>query len=175
MSLILLRHTQPKVATGTCYGQTDLDVCDNFNFEVGRIISELPEVDLLVTSPLRRCRVLAEAIAAHRGLLAQIDTRVQEIDFGTWEGVPWSEIPRAEIDAWADCFMHARPHGGESVAMLHCRIQGALAHYQNNGLRTLIVTHAGVIKAALAQGRMAADFATTVDFGCFVALPPAQA
>ena len=49
------------------------------------------------------------------------------MDFGRWEGLPWSAVPRAELDAWAADLMHARPHGGESVAMLLARTRRALA------------------------------------------------
>lgn len=166
--MILLRHTQPDVAPGTCYGRTDLGVSATFDVEAARIISELPVFDLLISSPARRCRALADAIARHRDLQVQVDDRVQEMNFGSWEGMPWSKIPRDEIDAWADSFMHARPHGGESVSMLHQRTRDALAHYRRLNLRTVIVTHAGFIKAALATGDTASDFDTTVDFGCFV-------
>ena len=60
------------------------------------------------------------------------DERLREFDFGTWEGVRWDAIPRAELDAWAADFFHARPHGGESVHMLRERVETAIA---DDGLR----------------------------------------
>ena len=85
-------------------------------------MAALPRADRLVSSPLERCRRLAERIGAARGLVPVVDERLREFDFGTWEGVPWESIPRAELDAWAADFLHARPHGGESVQMLHERV-----------------------------------------------------
>lgn len=166
--MILLRHTQPDIAPGTCYGRTDLDVSADFDSEAARIIAELPAFELLVSSPAKRCLALADAIAAHRNLEMHIDDRVQEMNFGSWEGVLWSQIPREELDAWADSFMDARPHGGESVSMVHRRTRAAMDYYRSMNLTTLIVTHAGFIKAALASGDTVADFETAVDFGCFI-------
>ena len=168
MSVILLRHTQPDVAPGTCYGRTDLNVSANFALEAERIDAALPAFELLVSSPAKRCRALAETIAANRQLEVHIDDRVQEMHFGSWEGVPWSKIPRNEIDVWAESFMDARPHGGESVSMVHRRTRDAMDYYRRLDVTTVIVTHAGFIKAALASGDTVSDFDTAVDFGCFI-------
>ena len=80
------------------------------------------------------------------------------MDFGRWERVPWNDIDRTELDAWAADFFHARPHGGESVAMVSERVGSALADYRRSGVSHAVVTHAGIIKAARAaagsRGRM---------------------
>lgn len=75
-----------------------------------------------------------------------------EMDFGRWEGVPWDRIPRAELDAWAADFDHARPHGGESVAIFAARVEAALSALRD-GTPTLIVTHGGVMKVAAGRLR----------------------
>ncbi|MEM1088480.1 MAG: histidine phosphatase family protein, partial [Pseudomonadota bacterium] len=87
-----------------------------------------------------------------------------------WEGVAWDDIPRDEIDEWAEDILHARPHGGESVAMLRDRSRTALKGWQSRYERLLIVTHAGVIKAALANSDTASDFAVKIDFGAHVTI-----
>lgn len=150
MALILLRHTRPAVAEGTCYGRTDLDLAADFPAESARIASELPDITRILSSPLSRCLRLARAIGAARDLPVTPDPRLIEMDFGTWEGRPWSAIPRPEIDAWRDDFLAARPHGGESVQALAARVADALAEAATGTVPVLIVTHAGVIKAALA-------------------------
>lgn len=68
--------------------------------------------------------------------------------FGCWEGRAWGEIPRGELDAWAADLQRARPPGGESVAMRLARIWRAIGRLPPGG-RTLVVTHAGPIRAAL--------------------------
>ena len=161
----LVRHTRPAVPTGVCYGMTDLKLASTFDDEAASVLVALPSADRLVTSPLHRCRQLAERIGTVRALEPVVDDRLREMDFGTWEGVPWESIPRAELDAWAADFFHARPHGGESVHMLHERVDSALVDYRRSGVSHLLVTHAGVIKAALAQSGHPDGWRVTVDFG----------
>ncbi|NQY13354.1 MAG: alpha-ribazole phosphatase family protein [Henriciella sp.] len=170
MALILLRHTTPKIAAGICYGRTDLDVADTFLVEAERAYNALPKLDHIVTSPLTRCRRLANYVSERLRLPLEVDHRVREMDFGSWEGQAWSAIPRHELDKWASDFYHARPHGGESVAMLHKRTMEALTCWNQADRIGLMVTHAGGIRAALSRGETAGDFQTNVDFGAFVSI-----
>lgn len=149
MSLILLRHTRPVGAAGLCYGRTDLLPDDSFDAEVARLAESLPPFERIVTSPLTRCRWLAEALGARRAVAPEADDRLVEMDFGRWEGLSWDAVPRAELDAWAADFLQARPHGGESVADLGARATAALREAAASRRPTLVVAHAGVIKAAL--------------------------
>ena len=172
MGLTLLRHTTPTVEPGTCYGRLDLDLAASFADEFAAVASSLPNVDHIVSSPLKRCRRLADFLADRYEVPKTFDERLQEMHFGAWEGKLWRDIPRAELDAWAADFMHARPHGGESVADLRERTAAAIRELQIMRGRTLVVTHAGVIKAALAAGETAEDHNTQIEFGGFVTLPP---
>lgn len=174
MSILMLRHTQPLVAPGTCYGQTDLDVADSFEQDADAVLETLPEVDAIVSSPLTRCRKLADRVAAHFERSVRLEHRLMEMNFGRWEGLAWNDVPRSELDAWADDFNRARPHGGESVADLKARVDAALADIRERETSTLIVTHAGVIRAALAQGADAHHFQTPIDFGEMIRLPETQ-
>ena len=172
MHLILVRHTRPLVAANVCYGVTDLDLAPTFDDEAARVVEALPPAERLVTSPLHRCRRLAERIGAARSLTLVVDPRLREMDFGAWEGVAWDAIPREELDAWAADFLHARPHGGESVQMLHERARSAVADYRRSGLSHIVVTHAGVIKAVRAKSGRPDAWKGNVDFGGTVRLPP---
>ena len=172
MQLILVRHTRPLVSGNVCYGVTDLELASTFDDEATRIVDTLPPAQRLVTSPLQRCRRLAERIGAAQSLTPVIDARLREMDFGAWEGVPWDAIPRAELDAWAADFHHARPHGGESVHMLFERARAAVADFRRSGLSHIVVTHAGIIKAVRAQSGHPDAWKSNVDFGGAVRLPP---
>lgn len=167
----MLRHTTPRVAPGICYGHTDLDVADSFDQEAAQVLERLPDVGAIVSSPLQRCRKLAERIAVHHNLSVELDARVMEMDFGTWEGRAWSAIPRSQLDEWAANFFRAQPHGGESVEALKTRVDAALLDIQSTQVQTLIITHAGVIRTALAKGTGAQDFQTEIGFGELVCLP----
>ena len=171
MRVTLVRHTQPAVSDGVCYGATDLDVAPTFEAEAAQVVEALPPAMRLCTSPLRRCRRLAERIGAAQGLTPAIDERLREMDLGAWEGVAWDDIPRAELDAWAADFLHARPHGGENVYMLRERIWAAIDDYRRSGLSHIVVTHHGIIKAALARNGDPEAWKTHVDFGGSIRLP----
>jgi alpha-ribazole phosphatase len=170
MSLILLRHTRPALAAGMCYGRSDLDLDTCFAESAEAVVAGLPEFARIVTSPLGRCRRLAERIALARDLPLETDARIAEMDFGRWEGVPWAEVPKAELDAWALDFEGARPHGGESVAMLAARVRSALADLAPEP--TLWVTHSGVVRAVSALTAAPGGWNAALDFGSWVVLDP---
>ncbi len=152
MALILVRHTRLRDADGLCYGRLDIPIASSFREEAGALESTLPQFDHLITSPAARCRRLADWLGERRGLVPRIDPRFQEMDFGRWEGRLWSEIPEGEINAWAEHFFEGRPHGGESVAQLAERVGAGLSEAARRGGTCLIITHAGVVRAALAAG-----------------------
>lgn len=149
MGLIFLRHTRPAIDPGICYGRSDLDLAPCFGDHAARLVRTLPPVTRIVTSPLQRCARLARHIGTARDIPVRAEERLAEMDFGRWEGVAWDALPRPELDAWAADFMEARPHGGESVAMLLARVRGAIAAIDVASGDVLVVAHAGVIKAAL--------------------------
>ncbi|HEX8486492.1 alpha-ribazole phosphatase [Sphingomonas sp.] len=170
MRLILLRHTRPAVAAGVCYGASDLDCADTFAQEAAALLPDLPAFDRLITSPLRRCRRLADVIVAATDKPVTIDARLAEMDFGAWEGLRWDDIPRPEIDAWAADFHDARPHGGESIATFAARVAGALADARAAPGSTLMVTHQGVVRAARAAAERDDAWRFTLAYGGWIAI-----
>ena len=167
----MLRHTKPDVAEGTCYGHLDLDVAACFERDAMRLCQTLSPPHQIVSSPLQRCRKLADFLADAWSLSVEIDHRLKEMDFGAWEGQLWDEIARSELDAWSGDFFHGNPHGGETVAQLAARVQDAKQSHWDEQKNVLWVTHSGVIKAALATGTQPDDYSANVPFGEFVSLP----
>ena len=168
--MILARHTRIGVEADVCYGQTDVPLADTFEREASDLLRRLPHADRLLTSPLIRCAQLAQRISTATGLEPEVDHRLKEMDFGAWEGRRWSEIPREEIDAWNDDILMARPHGGESVAMLEERTAAALSDYRSTGDVCLVVTHGGVVRSAMRLVGDTAEWPPTIPFGSFVIL-----
>ncbi|MFP7571440.1 histidine phosphatase family protein [Marivita sp. S2033] len=167
MALTLVRHTTPAVAAGTCYGRTDLALADSFEDEADRVLQTLPSATVVLTSPLQRCTRLARRISDHAELELRPSSGWIEMDFGAWEGVPWADIPRDSLDAWAADFDHFNDHGGESVAMLERRVRAALTAAPPNAI---VVTHAGCIKAACAIYGLHQGWNTETVFGGSVTL-----
>lgn len=165
MALTFLRHTTPDVARGVCYGRTDLGLADSFDEELKQVLDAVPKASRIVTSPLTRCRRLAERLSQAHGPKAEVLDGLTEMDFGRWEMVPWSDIPREELDIWAVDFMGARPHGGESVGMLRDRVAAVLDGLSDD---TLVITHSGVIRAAAAVCGHPDGWEIDVRFGGYV-------
>lgn len=143
MRLFLIRHPQPEVAAGLCYGRTDLPLREPWSADA--VAALLPAGLPVVSSPLRRCAEFAAALSPQ----ATIAPHLTELDFGAWEMKTWDDIPRAEIDAWTADPLHFNGHGGESVAQMQLRVREALADL--GGRDCVWVTHAGVMKLVLAE------------------------
>jgi alpha-ribazole phosphatase len=152
VQVFLIRHPRPLVEPGVCYGRLDVDCADP------QLVAErlqLPAATTILSSPLRRARRLAEALAVPARVEVQLDARLSEIDFGDWEGRRWDDIDRAAIDDWAADVLNFTPPRGESVADLQRRVvdlAGELA--ATCGVpHVALVTHAGVIRALLGHWR----------------------
>lgn len=156
MRLYLVRHPKPLVAADTCYGSTDLSVAAE---EQARVLSSLtsamPPQAAIFCSPLQRCAVLADSLThALDCEPAMHDARLAEMHFGSWEMRAWNDIPRAEIDAWADDMVQYRPGGGENVLQTAQRVRAFHHALQQSGRESVIVIcHAGTIRLLLACQR----------------------
>ena len=144
MILHLIRHPQPLIAAGICYGRLDIPA-ENPAIAAVRLRAALPPDLPLWTSPLQRCRALAAELHPQ----PQIDERLAEMDFGAWEGRAWDAIPRGELDAWAADVAGYAPPGGESPQAMQRRALEFVAGLQVP--EAVVVTHAGVIRTLLAH------------------------
>jgi len=167
LQLYLIRHPRPKDADGLCYGRRDVEVDAESLADVAAAVRErIPEQVLararIFSSPSSRCVWLARALAAP--LAPRIEEDVREMSFGTWEGRPWNLVPREQLDAWARDVWRYRPGGGESAEMVSQRWQRWATRIRCSGDDcALAVTHAGVIRVALAG--MGTDARTGADAG----------
>ena len=155
MRLYLVRHPQPEIAPGICYGSTDLGIVDSAATRTLAALSTLaalgPDTPVY-TSPLRRCSEFAALLAAAHGFAKIVcDARLAEMDFGCWEMRAWDDIPCEEIEAWAADPAGYRVGGGESVAQMAQRIHAFHAELKQCGHeRAVVICHAGSIRLLLA-------------------------
>ncbi len=171
MALILLRHTEPDVAKGICYGRTDLDLRAEAEADIEEALERVAEPpSSIVSSPAKRCLTLAKRAKARFDVEYTALDALWEMDFGSWEGRPWVEIPRTELDLWAEDFMDARPHGGESVRQLQARVLTALTMLARNG-PTLVITHAGIQKVAAAAMGQPDAWSLSLPYGHWLQYP----
>jgi alpha-ribazole phosphatase len=150
MKLWLVRHAQVLAEPGTCYGALDVAADAESTRQCALALAEvLPNSAAVKTSPLQRCEQLAQALIGLRpDLTLQVDARLQEMNFGAWEGRPWSDIARSEFDAWTTNFADHQVGGhGETVSALMARVAKAFDE-PPAGPDTVWITHAGIIRAA---------------------------
>lgn len=152
MKLWLLRHAQPLIAPGVCYGQLDVAADPAATVACARQLAEqLPDGIHVISSPLQRCEQLAQSLHGLRpDLTYKTDPRLKEMDFGRWEGRAWQDIDRAELSAWTDDFADYRAgHDGESVSTFMARVAAAFDALQGASCLqpVLWITHAGVMRA----------------------------
>jgi alpha-ribazole phosphatase len=156
MDLWLVRHAQPLIAPGLCYGAMDIAADDAATRRAARELAAALPADLAVShSPLRRCHQLALALQELRpDVTLHADPRLAEMDFGTWEGQPWNQLGAPALQAWTDDFAHHQPGGGESVQDFMARVAQAWNESCSPVRTGAWITHAGVIRAAslLARG-----------------------
>ncbi len=98
-----------------------------------------------ISSPALRCRQTAEALLPGAGFTQ--DARLWEQDFGAWEGLETASLPDLGPLSRAELACH-RPPGGESFLDVCHRATPALQGIAADG-PALVITHAGVIRAAL--------------------------
>lgn len=154
MVLYIWRHPKPIAANGFCIGQTDISVdkrkIKRLANKIQRFVRfhQLPKV--IWVSPLQRSLKVGEILAPH-GFQYYVVPELAEINFGNWDGQPWAQIPKQEIDDWCDHFADFAPNDGESLQQLFNRVENWLNEMaaQNSGQKpVLAVGHAGWINAA---------------------------
>jgi alpha-ribazole phosphatase len=159
MEIYLVRHTTPEVASGICYGQTDLDVAASFEEESKLLHEKLKHITnpTIYSSPLQRCLKLATSSAKvlnpsefNHSTINQ-DDRLKELHFGDWEMQAWNEIPQGLIEIWAEDHVMKKPPNGESFHQLFLRVKAFLEEISvgkaGSGESVILFTHAGVIRA----------------------------
>jgi alpha-ribazole phosphatase len=152
MKLLLIRHPPAAIAPGICYGRRDLALADEGDAEAVAEEVARHEVRLVWSSPATRCLVPARMAAARANAALRIDARLQELDFGAWEGMRWDDVPRASLDDWATDPQGFAPPGGENGAALLARIGAFWCDLGDADCA--VITHGGPLRIlhALARG-----------------------
>lgn len=146
--LIVVRHGRTEAnASGLLLGRADPELDELGRAQAASLAAAIPDVDLVVASPLRRARQTAAAF----GRPVETDDRWIELDYGDWDGRRITEVTAEQWAAWrAD--PDFRPPGGETLAELGRRTRRAcddLVEAATDGT-VVVVTHVSPLKAAVA-------------------------
>ncbi|WP_428376839.1 histidine phosphatase family protein [Lichenicoccus sp.] len=146
-TIVLLRHPRPALPeAGLCYGRLDPELRPGWQAEIDALTLPVLRDALLWTSPSRRCAAPARRLAARLGLQVRVDERLQELDFGDWEGLSWDQVPRAALDLWAGDLLAFAPPGGETGAALVERVGRFHGMLRADARSAIVVSHGGPLR-----------------------------
>lgn len=149
----LLRHGETRA--GSVYlGRTDAQLNEHGYRQMAEALTDEPRYHAVLSSPLARCAAFAQDYAQRHGLPLHFDARLQEMDFGAWDGRSAAEIAAADAGAlenfWRDPVAFTPPQA-EPLLSFQARVLAAWqelpACYPDQ--HVLLVTHGGVIRIIL--------------------------
>jgi alpha-ribazole phosphatase len=131
-------------------------------------------LERVYTSALTRCVESGRIIAARRGLPVQTEPELNELHFGSWEGLSFTEIRERypqQMQRWlADPVAHTPP-GAEPLREAQARVMGCwrrLLDAHRDGTIALVI-HAGIARiiiCSLLDMDIARLFRLAQDCGC---------
>jgi probable phosphoglycerate mutase len=156
-TLLLVRHALNDWVGDRLAGWTpEVHLNDKGQAQAQALSQRLADVSLaaVYSSPLERAVETAEVVAEPHRLRVQIRDGVGEVRYGEWTGLSIKEL--AKEDAWRVVQFYpsgARFPGGESIREMQARAVTELDAVvaQHPSQTVLVVSHADVIKAAIAH------------------------
>ncbi|MCY0931601.1 bifunctional RNase H/acid phosphatase [Streptomyces sp. H27-H1] len=156
-TFVLLRHgetalTPQKRFSGS--GGSDPELSATGRRQAAAVAESLAArgtVQSVISSPLRRCRETAQAVADRLGLTVTVEEGLREVDFGAWEGLTFAETSERfpeDLQAWLDSPKAAPTGGGESFASATRRISATRDRLlaEHTGRTVLLVSHVTPVK-----------------------------
>lgn len=152
---VIVRHGTTELTEQRRFqGRMDVHLNDAGRDDARRLAEALAGLAAPVVwhSPLARARETAEIIGAALDLPLQVEDRLAELSFGTWEGREHAEVRATEPELFARRRadpMHNTPPGGEPLTSLFARLRSFLDDLGAAGPGPhLVVTHEGILRAA---------------------------
>lgn len=154
MKLYIIRHGQTEMNRRRKYqGSIDTGLNARGIAQARRAAEVLAtNIDVLVSSPMRRALQTAEIISAHSGIPIRIMPHFRERAFGQFEGLSKTEIKNRFPDLWKHKPLRSfevAPPGGESVSevleRVHRGIEQLLADHGRD--HVVVVAHGFVARA----------------------------
>lgn len=151
--ILVLRHPETEAnVTGRWVGRGDAPYTERGREQAVLLAEEIVrfDPDAIFTSPLKRCRSVAEDAADRLGLEARIDARLIELDFGQAEGLTYEETVERGIRFDFKSEDAPVAPGGESRRDIFDRTSRALDDVLgDSSRRSVIVTHGGVFRSTV--------------------------
>lgn len=160
--LLLLRHGQTELSVQRRYsGRGNPPLTELGRRQAGSAAEYLAEqggISAVISSPLQRALITADAAATRLGLDVETDDDLIETDFGEWEGLTFTEAAQRDPELHAKWLRDTSlsPPGGESFDTVAGRVRRARDRIvaEHGGETVLVVSHVTPIKTVL---RLALD------------------
>lgn len=152
--IYLIRHGRPQLQDALL-GVTDSPLSDDGWHQLDTVSRTLPEITRVVSSPLIRCSAFAEVLCEQRQLPLFLESRLQECNFGEWDGLTYQHLYKkypTEISRFWTSPNEYMPPGGETLDVFCQRVESAIAELEQQftGDSIAILTHGGVIRTLVA-------------------------
>lgn len=155
--LYLVRHGETEWnKQSRVQGQTDTALSDTGIRQAHALAERLrtTDIDVIYSSGLKRAKITAEIIAAHKKYPVNEKTDCREINFGPWEGLTIHEIKAKYHEHYKiyreDPKSFSLP-GAETFSSVADRTYAAIMDVvrQHRGQNILLVSHSTALKAAI--------------------------
>ncbi|HSV97346.1 MAG TPA: histidine phosphatase family protein [Spirochaetota bacterium] len=157
MRLILVRHGETVWnRENRVQGRSDTLLSDNGIGQAERLAENMgcEQIDLIVTSPLRRAAETASIINRRINAPLELDADLKELDQGMFEGMSFGELARDHGDflrKWAADPASVVIPGGESLAALQERAWRAVCRITVSCDNALVISHNFTITTILCK------------------------
>jgi alpha-ribazole phosphatase len=148
--LWVARHAPVRDST-ICYGRADVEVSMAPDVAAACLLESYRGAppDYLWSSPATRCRLVAERLATAWRASVEIEEALAELDFGDWEGRPWTTIATDERHSyltWLGDWQRIPPPNGERPLDIEARVRRWLSRLAPGSTHAL-VAHTGIVRA----------------------------
>ncbi len=153
--LYLIRHGETSMnRAGVFLGSTDSALNElgiSQAVELAKAFRYI-ELDVILSSPLKRAINTALHIAAEKDIDIRQDDNLKEINFGIWEGMQYKEIIKLNPKEWeerGENWLDFSPKGGESFQYFYNRVSDTIDSILDKykGRKIAVISHDGVMKA----------------------------
>ena len=158
--LILVRHgvsadTTAKRFSGGLDGSNP-PLASAGEAQINAAMEFIGEVDVIVSSPVRRARQSADLLAARVGLPVLEEPGLAEMSFGSWEGREMAEVMKTDPEGFMGFFSSVDQVAGatgESLIEVQARVRRACADVvaAHEGKRVAVFSHVTPIKVIVAD------------------------
>lgn len=154
MNLYFVRHGETEKNKSKCYyGSLDVELTKEgiLQAEKARELLKNIKFKTVYVSEKKRSIATAEILLKNRQCKFITDMRINEREFGEFEGKGYEELKQLypkEWRAWCEDWKNVSPPGGESCIQVYKRVEAFMDDIlKSHEDDILIVTHGGVIRS----------------------------